>query len=150
MKKYWIPSIKIRGYRPFRDIEFKFDPIEVIVGANGSGKSSLFEFLKFLRNACYQEIPLEIVTGTIGQQIFHKPGQESLWWSAEIDSGHKVNLYYQGELIGPVGATKIIYENVKTSKPLADKYDSPYVFMNFKNGKGGVSDPREKKLKRKE
>ena len=43
---YWLPSIKIRGYRPFGDILFRFKPLQVIVGANGSGKSSLFEFLK--------------------------------------------------------------------------------------------------------
>jgi|GEM_PF-3939060 predicted ATPase len=52
---FWLPSIKIKGYRPFNDILFRFRPLQVIVGANGSGKSSLFEFLKFLRDACYQD-----------------------------------------------------------------------------------------------
>ncbi len=69
---YWMPSIKIKGYRPFSDTLFRFKPLQVIVGANGSGKSSLFEFLKFMRDACHQEIPPEIVAGTIGWQIFHK------------------------------------------------------------------------------
>lgn len=146
---YWLPSIKIRGYRPFRDITFQFTPLEVIVGANGSGKSSLFEFLKFLREACYQEIPPEIVSGTIGQQIFHKPGPDKLWWSAEIDLRQPVPLYYQGELMGPVGATKIIFERVRTKEPLHAGY-GPYLFLNFKDGKGVVRDPEDKKFKRKE
>ncbi|MDM8549238.1 AAA family ATPase [Desulfobacterales bacterium HSG2] len=64
---FWLPSIKIKGYRPFNDTLFRFRPVQVIVGANGSGKSSLFEFLKFLRDACHHEIPSEIITAAIGQ-----------------------------------------------------------------------------------
>jgi len=41
--------------------------LEVLVGANGSGKSSLFEFLKFLRDGMGEDIPPEIVKGAIGQ-----------------------------------------------------------------------------------
>jgi predicted ATPase len=146
---YRLPSIKIRGYRPFDDITIRFKPLQVIVGANGSGKSSLFEFLRFIRDACYQEIPPEIVEGTIGQQIFHKPGPDKLWWSAEIDLMEKVPLYYQGELMGPVGSTKIIFERVITKKPLHEGFDKGYTFLNFQYGKGVVGDPKEGKFKRK-
>lgn len=147
---YRLPSIKIKGYRPFDDITIRFKPLQVIVGANGSGKSSLFEFLKFIRDACYQEIPPEIVTGTIGQQIFHKPGPDKLWWSIEVDLHQKVPLYYQGELLGPVGSTKIVFERVITQKPLNRENRRGYTFLNFKNGKGHVRDPKDRKFKRKE
>lgn len=149
-KYYWLPSIKVRGYRPFQDILFRFCPLQIIVGANGSGKSSLFEFLKFIRDACYQEIPPEIVEGTIGQQIFHKPGPDRLWWSAEIDLGERVPLFYQGELMGPVGATKVIFERVTTKKPLHEGFRTGYTFLNFQDGKGLVRDPKDKTFKRKE
>jgi len=149
-KYYWLPSIRIQGYRPFADITFQFSPLQVIVGANGAGKSSLFEFLKFIRDACYQEIPPEIVEGTIGQQIFHKPGPDRLWWSAEVDLKGKVPLYYQGQLDGPVGATRIVFERVVTSKPLHADEGEPYMFLNFQNGKGIVRDPKEGKFVRKE
>ena len=147
---YWLPSIKIRGYRPFNDILFRFKPIQVVVGANGSGKSSLFEFLKFIRDACYQEIPPEIVEGTIGQQIFRRPGPDRLWWSAEVDLNQRVPLYYQGELLGPVGATKIVFERVITKEPLHAGFNKGYTFLNFRDGKGHVRDPEDKKFKRKE
>ncbi|MGJ5676206.1 MAG: AAA family ATPase [Nostochopsis sp.] len=52
--------VKIQGYRPFRDFNASLEPLEILVGANGSGKSSLFEFLKFLRDSLYQDIPPEI------------------------------------------------------------------------------------------
>ena len=147
---YWLPSIKIKGYRPFDHMLIRFEPLQILVGANGSGKSSLFEFLKFIRDACYQEIPPEIVAGTIGQQIFHKPGPDRLWWSAEVDLNARVPLYYQGELMGPIGATKIIFERVITKKPLHQGFRSGYTFLNFKDGKGHVRDPKDKKFKRKE
>jgi predicted ATPase len=145
-----IPSIRIRGYRPFKDTSFQFSPLQVIAGANGSGKSSLFEFLKFLRDACYQEIPPEIVSGAIGQQIFHKPGSDRLWWSAEIDLKQRVPIYYQGELMGPIGSTRIIFERVITKEPLHAGFNKGYTFLNFKDGRGHVRDPKEGKFERKE
>ena len=145
---YWLPSIKIKGYRPFGDILFRFKPLQVIVGANGSGKSSLFEFLKFMRNACHQEIPPEIVEGTIGQQIFHKPGPDRLWWNAEIDLRQIGPLNYEGELMGPVGSIKINYERIVMNPTEPGIFG--YTFLDFKNGKGRVSDPDDKKFKRKE
>lgn len=147
---YWLPSIIIRGYRPFEDILIRLKPLQILVGANGSGKSSLFEFLRFVRDACYQEIPPEIVEGTIGQQIFHKPGPDKLWWSAEIDLRERVPLFYQGELMGPVGSTKIIFERVITKQPLHEGFDKGYTFLNFKDGKGMVRDPKDRQFKRKQ
>jgi len=147
---YRMPAIKIKGYRPFREIQFNFEPLEVVVGANGSGKSSLFEFLKFLRDACYREIPPEIVTGTIGQQIFHKPGPDKFQWIAEIDLNRHVPLYYEGELMGPVGEPKIISETVISRSPLNNGSKKAYTFLDFVNGKGVVRDPVNKNLKRKE
>lgn len=147
---YWLPSIKVRGYRPFDDILIRFNPLQIIVGANGSGKSSLFEFLKFIRDACYREIPPEIVAGTIGQQIFHKPGPDKFSWSVEVDLKEKVTLYYQAELMGPIGSTSIIFEKVITKMPLHEGFDQGYTFLNFKLGKGFVRDPSDGKFKRKE
>jgi predicted ATPase len=147
---YWLPSIRIMGYRPFEDILFRFRKLQVVVGSNGSGKSSLFEFLKFLRDSCYQEIPPEIVSGTIGQQIFHKPGPDKLWWSAEIDLKKKMSLFYQGELLGPIGATHIVFERVITKGPLHTEYKKGYKFLDFRYGKGIVRDPKDGTFQRKE
>lgn len=146
MKEY-IKSLKLKGYRPFRDITIPLERLEVIVGANGSGKSSLFEFLKFLRDAVYQEIPPEIIAGSIGQLIFHAPGPEKLWWSLEVDRGKPASLYYQGEVFGPVGKTHVAFERVRTSKPL-EGFKEPYLFMDIKERKGIVMDQQAKKFQK--
>jgi len=136
-------SITIKGYRPFRDFMAWFGDLEVFVGANGAGKSSLFEFLKFLRDSSYQDIPPEIIAGSVGQQIFHKPGPEQFWWSVKIDFNQQYPLYYQGQLMGPVGKTHISFERVQTAPPMDVE---PYPFMKIKEQQGVIQDPESKIL----
>jgi predicted ATPase len=140
-------SILIQGYRPFRDFLARFGDLEVFVGANGAGKSSLFEFLKFLRDSSNQDIPPEIVAGSVGQQIFHKPGPDQFGWSAEIDFDQQHPIRYQGQLMGPVGRTRISFEHLQTVTP---PNIEPYVFMDMKEQQGWLQDPESKKLTRQE
>lgn len=133
-------SIKIEGYRPFREAHVPLGPLEVIAGANGSGKSSLFEFLRFLRNAVHSEIPPEIVAGSVGQRIFHAGGAERFEWTLEVDTGYPVPLLYKGELMGPVGQTHVSRESVKTARPLGKRHDDPYIYMEIHEREGVVNE----------
>jgi predicted ATPase len=132
-----ITSLRIQGYRPFGDFLARLGPLEVIVGANASGKSSLFEFLKFLRDSSLQEFPPEIVAGSIGQQIFHQPGPERFWWSVEIDLHEKKPLWYQGQVTGPIGQSHVSFERVQTNEPFPG-YDRPLIFMDVKERRGVI------------
>jgi predicted ATPase len=143
-----ITSLKIQGYRPFGDFLASFDPHEIIVGANASGKSSLFEFLKFLRDSLLQDIPPEIVAGSIGQQIFHRPGPERFGWSVEIDLHEKQPLRYQGEVIGPIGRAHVSFERVQT-KGAFPAHNKPFLFMNAKERQGIVRNPSGKLVEQK-
>jgi predicted ATPase len=147
---YRLTSVKIQGYRPFRNFEAPLQPLEIIVGANGAGKSSLFEFLRFLRESLSQDIPAEIVPDSIGQQIFHIPGPAKFQWDIEIDTGRPIGIRYLGELMGPVGRTQVSYERVESSKPFSDKYTNPYIYMDIKGNKGVVQDPDTKKFAQQE
>ncbi|MBN1901252.1 AAA family ATPase [Candidatus Sumerlaeota bacterium] len=148
IKRYKLLSLKLHGYRPFGKFEAQFSPLEVIVGANGSGKSSLFEFLKFLRDSTYHEIPPEIVSGSIGQQIFHRPGPDKFLWSLRIDVNKPVSIDYQGELLGPLGRTHIAFERVNSSKPLSQRHDRKYIYMDIHERQGVISDPETHEFKR--
>ena len=47
-----IEQIEIRNYRVFRDVKLtKLPPMTVIIGANGTGKSTLFDVFSFLKGA---------------------------------------------------------------------------------------------------
>lgn len=149
-KAFCLKNITIQGYRPFSAFHANVGALEVLVGANGSGKSSMFEFLRFLRDSVHQEIPPEIIAGSIGQQIFHVPGPEKLSWSLEIDNGKRVDLLYEGELMGPVGQTKVSFERVQSAKPYGPQYSTPYIFMDIRGRQGVVQDPALKKFRKQE
>lgn len=104
----------------------------------------MFEFLKFLRDGL-QNIPNEIIEGSLGQQIFHLPGEEKLWWSVEVDFDQPYPVRYQGELIGPIGRTQVTFERVVTAPP---QEVNPYTFMDIKNRRGVIREGVSKKLKK--
>ncbi|MFK7796368.1 MAG: AAA family ATPase [Aureispira sp.] len=51
-----ITRIKIDGFKSFSDFEVELKPFNVIVGANGSGKSNLLDALKLLRDLSKESI----------------------------------------------------------------------------------------------
>lgn len=107
-----LKSIQIQGYRPFRDFTAQLGRLELLIGANGTGKTALFEFLKFLRDSTYQELPPEIVAGSIGKDIFHRPGEDQLRWGLQIDLDQTHAIYYDGQVNGPIGRTQVVFEQV--------------------------------------
>ena len=44
-----LKKIKIKGYKTLKDIELNLTPVNVLIGANGSGKSNFISFFKLLR-----------------------------------------------------------------------------------------------------
>jgi predicted ATPase len=66
-----ITRIELDGFKTFKDFEVELGPFEVIVGANGSGKSNLFDALRLL--SALVRFPLDrAMQGTRGEtdQLF--------------------------------------------------------------------------------
>jgi predicted ATPase len=101
-----ITSLKIDGFKVFENFEAKLGPLEVVVGANGAGKSSLFELLRFLREGMEREIPPEIVPGGLGMQLFHSPESPRFSWLLDIAGLSDKVFSYFGALIGPAGVAR--------------------------------------------
>ena len=110
-----LASVRIQGYRPFEDFTAKLGSLDVVVGANGTGKSSLFEFLRFLRDGMRERIPPEVVPGSAGQ-VFHVPGPERMRWTIEVSKGPEAPSRYEGELLGPLGRLHVSFERVVDSE----------------------------------
>jgi len=51
-----ITRLRVRGFKSLLDVEVTLGPLTVLVGANGSGKSSVLEAIKFLRDAVRRPI----------------------------------------------------------------------------------------------
>ena len=56
-----IENIKIKNFKAFRDVEIKDIPnFCVVVGANGTGKSTLFEIFSFIKDAMTENVTLAV------------------------------------------------------------------------------------------
>ena len=80
-----LSRIEIDGYRPFREFEAEPGGLTVIIGANGSGKSSLFDFLRFIGRAVTDPLPPEIDERAAGRALFHVPGPERIRFGLTLD-----------------------------------------------------------------
>jgi len=107
-------SINLKGFKCFRDFSARLEPLEVLVGANGSGKTSLFEFLGFLRDAAKDVIPPEVVKGAVGQEVFRFGGSSFSWELVQESDGHE--LTYKGAILGPKGKVTTDKEEIHVSR----------------------------------
>ncbi len=67
-----ITRLAISGYRSLRDIRLELGPLNVVTGANGSGKSSLYRSLKLLA---------DIAQGRVIQSLAAEGGLQSTLWA---------------------------------------------------------------------
>ena len=70
-----IDFIEIHGYKSIRDTKLEIAPLNILIGANGSGKSNLLSFFDFLRNL-YEQNLREYVALRGGTNNFLFQGQK--------------------------------------------------------------------------
>ena len=66
-----IQGIEIKNYRQFRHIELTdLTPVTVVVGANGSGKATLFDVLTFMKDALAENVAAAVAKrGGFGELV---------------------------------------------------------------------------------
>ena len=119
-----LTSLNIKGYRAFRDFTADLGPLTVIVGANGTGKSCLLDFLRFLRDSMSEEIGPKTLPTASGQQVFHIPGPEHMKWRLNVevpigDAELETPLKYSGALDGPLGNIRVVDERLVPDRGLS-------------------------------
>ncbi|HLL52539.1 MAG TPA: AAA family ATPase [Myxococcaceae bacterium] len=134
-----LESLKVSGYRILRDFSAAPGNLAVIIGANASGKSTLFDFLRFLSFAASNPLPPEIDPRSAGKVLFSAGGPERMSFELVIDPGSGRPLRYEVEISGPLGAPRVTREAL-------EHIDSPQpgeesvALLSFLSGKGVVRD----------
>ncbi len=67
-----LTALAISGYRSLRDVRIALGPLNVVTGANGSGKSSLYRALRLLA---------EVAQGRVVQSLAAEGGMPSTLWA---------------------------------------------------------------------
>lgn len=131
-------SIKIKNYRVFENIEIKNIPgFCVIIGANGTGKSTLFDIFGFLRDALKNNIRQALqIRGGFNEVVTRGKQNEDieieLKFRMKILSAERLVTYVL--IVGQEKQRPIIKREILRYK--RGEYGSPFHFLDFQNGRG--------------
>ena len=78
-------ELRVVGYRSLRDVDLSLSALTVVVGANGSGKTNLYQALQLLSSAAQ---------GSLAQSLAAQGGLPSAMWAGprRKQEGHRIEL----------------------------------------------------------
>jgi predicted ATPase len=133
-----IESIEIKNYRVFRDVKItKVPRLCVLVGANGTGKSTLFDVFSFLKDA---------LSGNVTKAVAKRGGFRELASRGHADEPIEITLQFRLKLAKFIRLVTYVLEFVQEKGKVVitreilrykrGKHGSPYRFLDFARGKG--------------
>ncbi|GCA69177.1 hypothetical protein MiYa_00702 [Microcystis aeruginosa NIES-2519] len=133
-----IVSIKIKNYRMFKNIHIRdIPPFCVIIGANGTGKSTLFDIFVFLRDALKNNIRQALQIRGGYREIITR-GQEQEDIEIEMQFPMKIldteRLVTYQIIIGQNNNRPVIKREILRYK--RGEHGKPFHFLDFKLGQG--------------
>ncbi len=130
-----VESLRVQNYRALRDIELKsLTPLTAFVGANGSGKSTVFDVFAFLsecfteglrrawdRRGRFRELRSRGAEGPVVFELKYResPGSPRITYRLSVDESPQ----------GPYVAEESLQWRRR-------RYGRPFKFLNFHNGSG--------------
>jgi len=133
-----IETIRLKNFRAFRDIEMRGIPkMSIIVGANGTGKSTLFSVFGFLKDALNENVRVAL-TKLGGSRGFkevrsrdsHGPIEIEIKFRETASDPRVTYLLSINEIDGQPVVEREILKYRRGSKGL------PWHFLDFTNGEG--------------
>ena len=85
---YQIDKITIEGFKSIRKLEnFDLRSLNVLIGANGAGKSNFVDFFRFLHDLVQRRLQLAVATGGGADAYLHRGPKVTTQIAAEISLG---------------------------------------------------------------
>ncbi|HQY08696.1 MAG TPA: AAA family ATPase, partial [Burkholderiaceae bacterium] len=136
-----IEQIRLKNFRAFRDVQMKDIPrFCVLVGANGSGKSSLFSVFAFLRDAMASNVTVALARlgGSRGIQEVRSRGARGpieIELKIRTDLGNKGSklITYELHIDDEGGRPVVVREILRYRRGSSGK---PWRFLDFSRGVG--------------
>ncbi|MEJ7682506.1 MAG: AAA family ATPase [Segetibacter sp.] len=85
--------IEIQGYKSIKMAKIEFKPINILIGANGSGKSNFISFFEFLNKLYEKNLKEYIALKGGAEKILHKGSDTTTNISAKIEFDNGLNGY---------------------------------------------------------
>ncbi|MDQ4222235.1 AAA family ATPase, partial [Pseudomonas aeruginosa] len=129
-----IESIEIKNYRLFRNTRLKNIPrLCVLVGANGTGKSTLFDVFSFLKDALSMTVTKAIAKRggykeLASRGFAHEPIELTLQFRLEITGKDRLVSYLLKIAPGADGRPVVEREVLRYKR---GRHGKPYHFLDF-------------------
>ncbi|MCU0394085.1 MAG: AAA family ATPase [Thermoflexibacter sp.] len=81
--------IEIKGYKSIKSARIDFQPINILIGANGSGKSNFISFFEFLNRLYHRKLNEYIALSGGANKVLHKGSKitNQILFRTEFDNG---------------------------------------------------------------
>ncbi len=112
-KRRVLKRVYVKGFKSFREIDIELRPINILIGANGAGKSNFISLFKLLRRMARQELQDYVVeAGGVSALLHHGPKKTpEINIELEFTEGNISN-FYQCNLTYASGGLLILQERV--------------------------------------
>ncbi|MCP4488086.1 MAG: AAA family ATPase [Gammaproteobacteria bacterium] len=87
-----LQRIIIRGFKSIKSLDLKMSPINILIGANGSGKSNFISIFNFLRNLSEGKLQKYVETQGFANVLFHFGSKETSNITIDLEVG--LNRYH--------------------------------------------------------
>lgn len=85
--------VHIKGYKSIKDAKIELRPINILIGANGSGKSNFLSFFEFLNNLYERKLTEYIALNGGEDKFLHHGGKVTQQIEATLSFDNKINEY---------------------------------------------------------
>ncbi len=133
-----IESIRLKNFKTFRDVHLRdIPPFLVVVGANGTGKSTLFDVFGFLHDCLKSNVRQALDKRGRFKEVISRDSQgKSILIEIQyrmLITGTERLVTYSLEIAERKGAPYVKREILRYKR---GRYGSPYHFLDFANGAG--------------
>ena len=91
-----LQHIKLKGFRSIRELDLELSPLNILIGANGAGKSNFISFFKFMNKLLEKDLQLHVRTQLNGADrtlFFGRKTTERLWMDLHFSpNGYRAEL----------------------------------------------------------
>ena len=88
-----VDSIRIRGFKSIRDLEVELRPVNVLIGANGSGKSNFIGAFSFLQEIRSGRLQTYVIRAGGADRVLHFGSRKTAKLSIHIQFENQRNQY---------------------------------------------------------
>jgi predicted ATPase len=134
-----IESIKLRNYKAFRNVHLTNIPaFLVVVGANGTGKSTLFDVFGFLHDCLESNVRQALNARGRFREVISRGASDKdtilieIQYRMEIVDVNRL-VTYTLEIGEKSGSPYVKKESLRYKR---GRYGAPYYFLKFENGEG--------------